>query len=527
MINNELLNWMRQQIANGVTTDQISRLLRTQGWNETDLSEAFVSLSQSSKPTPPVPTPSAPIQPIQMSPSPVSYPHRGLTLKLIGIILLVIIISGTGYAYWKKIGPFSNPPYTQDDLLSGLLEHIRLINTSSYSLSGALSTNPRDADAVPFTLQMTPDSKRIQQYKNDFQRATDMGNLLNELINNYGAGAYVAPISPGSSHTETTTVSYPSSLDKVATNGSSRFYTVINIKDPSGNQYNYSVTGSGKNFKLSVTFETGEAINSTKKLIKSLGDDKGTTIVGQTVTFTKDSSPNLGYNFGYFQKEPPKPYFSQLQDMMAYAPSEMNVSMSIAATADQTRSNADGKLNVDATGNFGDLSYKINADILKKDSVIYLRINNFPSLFGFPPESMRKKWAKIDTSTVASSTSSQDYLSSPNISTYASKAEEEYKKNRDDLMDLLQKFVTAADKTHLIAFKNKPTSDKVDGRTLYRYELEINKGAIAPFYPQIASDIDQKSSYADMFSDPGITDYLQGDEIRQIFDYFNKNISGS
>lgn len=510
MVNKELLNWIQEEISKGITKDEIGRLLRAQGWNDADLSEAFTAVSEAMAPKE-VPPPVSPTMPNSSLPM-VSSGSAGrplvpkaLTVTIVAISILAL--SSVVYAYIQKIGPFAKAPYAEDNLLSGLLNSFSSINTSAYSFSASLKTVSRDADAKPFVLQID-NEEVVGRYKNDFQRAQDVDSLFYALNSLYGEYAGRP---------------YPANIDQVILDASkSKYYTLKNIKDPAtGQKYSYAATDGGKNFTLAITFETKNAIDNIRQsaeLFKTYGNKNPPTISGQTVKFKKDDSLNLSY---IITPELPKPFITQMQEMISSAPAEMAVNASVSAATDWTKTNADWKFNIGASGDFGDLTYKIDADALKKSGIYYLRINNFPSLFGFPPASMKGQWAKFDP--VAASSTSSGYNDASYITNYASEAEDKYKKNRADFLEILKKAADVADKTHLIFFEEAPSRDRVDNRTLYRYGLKINKSALSAFYRQMSAEVDQKNQDAQMFNDPSVEEYLQGEEFNQLFDYYLKN----
>ena len=53
MINEQILSYIRQQLSNNVSRDVITNNLKSQGWLEADINEAFVALSNSTLTTPP------------------------------------------------------------------------------------------------------------------------------------------------------------------------------------------------------------------------------------------------------------------------------------------------------------------------------------------------------------------------------------------------------------------------------------------------------------------------------------------
>ncbi|MBC7836485.1 hypothetical protein H7X87_01760 [Acetobacteraceae bacterium] len=71
MINQDVLNYIRGQIALGVSRDVIKKSLSTGGWSEADMVEAFAAIDGIRMPPPPVPAPPPP-PPIQPISSPVA-----------------------------------------------------------------------------------------------------------------------------------------------------------------------------------------------------------------------------------------------------------------------------------------------------------------------------------------------------------------------------------------------------------------------------------------------------------------------
>ena len=58
MINQELLDYVKQQLQQGVSKEQIKGSLMGNGWQESDINEAFMALSAPSIPVPPATVPS-------------------------------------------------------------------------------------------------------------------------------------------------------------------------------------------------------------------------------------------------------------------------------------------------------------------------------------------------------------------------------------------------------------------------------------------------------------------------------------
>ena len=188
---------------------------------------------------------------------------------------------------------------------------------------------------------------------------------------------------------------------------------------------------------------------------------------------------------------------------------------------------SDWLINLDAEGAFGDLTYKVNADAMKKDQNYFFKINNIPSLFMIGDLSAVKgKWVSVSAD-VASTTNdlSYDYSLYSEVARGIPEAEKEYKKNKEKAIKFIKKLVTTADEEKLIAFKDTPKTEKVDDRYLTRYNLTIRKEAILSFYKKMANVVNNDPDYSDYNGaiDQGLINYLESDEFNEIFTYFNKN----
>lgn len=112
----------------------------------------------------------------------------------------------------------------------------------------------------------------------------------------------------------------------------------------------------------------------------------------------------------------------------------------MSASSDLKSENSGWSFNINAEGDFGDLTYKVNADALKIDKDYYFRINNIPSLFLFGDlASLKGKWVKIPTE-VSSSSPNESYSIIGYISKKIPEYEKSYKGNKQNLIELTKKF---------------------------------------------------------------------------------------
>ena len=508
----ELDKYVTEARQSGMSDDQIRSELLKAGW---DLSNIDLGTNSVKPPiqrqTPPVytPTEAKPFQPQTAEPayntapieqSPAKSSHRGFkTLAVLFILVLLGGGAGLGYAYLQKIGPFAEIPYTEKNLVSGLLNKLSEINTSLYTSSVSFDIVPREAGAEPFVIQVSNEGQLRQQYQNDYDRSKSVSALLQNF--SYIKGKY------------------PSTIQELGKGIPT--YANYSITDPvSGNPYGYKLTDNGKNFALTVNFETDNAIKTIKK---SSGFTASTTLIsGKEITFTKDS-----YRYFYLNNEPPKPFLVSLGEYSRMLPPDISAMLSFSATSDSTKAGqSDWKFNLDGTGDFGDLTYAVNVDALGKDGIYYFKVNKIPSLFFLSSlAAIKGQWIKVDPSASSTLKSNVGYNEFSSISSELPKFEDSYKKNREETLNFIKKTASLADEENLFTFKNQPTRETVGDRSLYKYDLKIKKEAIVSFYQKILAEASKKkdSPIGQLSNDQGALEYLQSKEFGEVFDYLDKN----
>ncbi len=427
-------------------------------------------------------------------------------------VILLIVIGAFLFMYVDRVGVFAIKSYSESNFLSSLIEKSSGIKTSSYKLGASIAVGPRDTGAVPFTVDVTNQAVLREKYQNDYTRVQNISAIMNVLRSKLPS-AY-----------NKTSLPLPSTLSSNLFKDNS-YYSYSNssqsVNDPVTNApYTYAVTDNGKNFKLGVTFQTSEAVNAIKK---SYGFIATTTIIsGLNVTFTKDSASYL-----YISSEPPVPFFVQMSNYTSMISPDTSASVAMSASSDLTNEAiANWIFNLDAEGSFGDLTYKVNIDALKKDDNYYLRVNNIPSLFGLGLGVPKGEWVRIPTATTSTSTTSNlqggelSYISSglPSF-------EKSYKEQRQKSVDFIKTVASIADEEKLIRFKKAPVADNVGGRNLLKYDLSIRKEAIVPFYTKLSEAINNDPNLKDYqsFVDQGLIEYLQSPEFNQVFDYYDSS----
>jgi hypothetical protein len=510
-------NILTQLQYSDVDKQEVYGLLKSQGWfpNSSDIPQTVNNINTT---------------PNQVTTQPAAVSTTGGSNKaLVSIIILIIILllagGGLVYAYIQKIGPFSSSGYNESNLFSGILEKISQINSATYSASGSLSVIPRDKDAVPFVIKESSDALKLkQQYDNDFERLKNASSIIDFLSRKTNYSPFFS-----ADEEVISKLSYPATLksltsltfDYEMSNGGSRSKGFTDsIVDPvTKKEYEYKTTDGGKNFILNVDFETNHAIDAIKDSYKYKAVD--TIIVGKKVSFTRDSSSYMPMSI-----EAPKPFIVGLSESLENLPADVKVSADISVSSELKKEGmADWLFNVNAQGDLGDLSYKVNADALKKGNNYYFRINNIPSLFLFGDlSSIKGKWVNF-ASNAASSTSDNGYSSLSYLKDGIPELEKSYKENNKKAISFIKEMVEIADDLKVVSFKNTPKTEKVDGRDLIRYELSLKKDSILPFYQKVQEEINKNPDFSEYKNivDQGLLDYLQSQEFEDVFSYIDKN----
>lgn len=550
MIDKKLSDYIKEHLALGENKELILNSLQNRIWSTSDIEENFnavVSGLESVNATVENIKTDVPVVPVtnqipnilteepSQVPSPsVVQPISTPTLQTIdgskntksnlpmfaGVVLLLVgMISITAYGYIEKVGPFSSIPYSETDLLSGVISSFEKIKTSTYNLTASVTVSERAVGARSF--EIITDSKLAERYKNDSKRASSVQFILSSLANQiyYSKGVYPASLTDLDVllKEQYSKSGYKYQIDQYA---KSDYF-----RDPVTKQfYEYSVDPDGKNFSLEIDFETGDAIKAISKASQYNSYNKeatSTIIQNKKVTFSKGS-----YSYFYFQQEPPKPFLATLAEYTQSAPPELNISTSVTAATEIIESkDTNWKFNFDATGDFGDLTYKVGADALKKEGFYYFRINNIPGVFGSTFSSIKGKWVKIDP-TAPTSTKSYGYSDLSFVTSYIPEAEKNYKENKEDLIDFLKKIVVYADEEKLISLKNKPSKVDVDGKSLYKYEVSMRKENITSFYKKMTEEASTNKTVQkyDLFNDPATMEYLESKQFDEVFNYINSNV---
>jgi hypothetical protein len=444
------------------------------------------------------------LQPATQTPSHRRRTALVATLSVIGIC----VVAGVGYAYVQYAHLFSHAPYTDVTLLRGLLEHSAMIDSATYRAEGSVVMEPRDADARPYVPEVSADRQAyLEAFKRDGVRMKSVQTLLTLLAMH---PPYMEQLSD------------PTLAQIVSDANASGRYKLddASYQDPAtGQSYDFRSVNNGHDYVLTITFETDDAISAIRESFQY--NATTTAIVDKTVTFTNDST-----RYYYLPSEPAKPFLVALSDEARMLPPELNASLAVSATTDLRNADADWEFAVDTMLDMGDMSYKIAFDARKLARDYYVRIRNMPGLYLMMLGIQKDTWVTISPNEYAQSTTSDHSVLSM-LKDELPKVESDYKQEREQFTAFLQKLVTFAEEGHLIKLNTAPVREDVDGRSLYRYDIHINKDAIVPFVRKMIDEASTNEAVKNtgLFNDTALLTYLESDEFGQLFDYLDANTS--
>ena len=294
-----ILGFVREQLVAGVSKKDITDQLATGGWTTHDVGEAFAAIEKTSasqvlKPTivpepvsvapepvvvrrnlepmsstqtpspvtPPAPTPSPVSEPVPFVPMPSAVPHEPQSVSRAPLIILAVLlfaILAAVAAYIFGLGPFAPVVYT--------------LHTASTTVPAAAPASGTPA-AAPVAASAAPSSPTGPEYQGDVVRLKAAAVFVRSVLKLHDIKG-----------------SYPATLAQMTTQLISINPDFKSQIPPVDSSYVYSVAHDGKDFALSVTLQTAEAVSVVTSLAGYTA--AGTPVKGKTITFTKNSVPVL------------------------------------------------------------------------------------------------------------------------------------------------------------------------------------------------------------------------------------------
>ena len=185
MINNQLLGYVKQQLSLGIGRETITTNLKSQGWTDADLSEAFSAIGLNAAPalTPVSPMAVGVTQNVaQMQPAqtnfsntnPVVTPHKSKKIIPIIVVLVLLVLAGgvAGYAYYSGI--FVKLP----DLLLESMERAKATTSVKYDMSFNINSSEIQAlNSAP-----NPSGIDFKNFNFSLNGVSDISDLKNPKL---------------------------------------------------------------------------------------------------------------------------------------------------------------------------------------------------------------------------------------------------------------------------------------------------------------------------------------------------------
>ncbi len=391
-------------------------------------------------------------------------------------------------------------PFTEKDVLSGVFQKSRLIESTKYSVGLSLNVVPRDADEKPIVLDKI-DPKEEEAYKRDFQTYQNISKILNVIERQRRDNK---PL--------------PKDLNEIVELGK-KSYPVANIKstDQNGKSYAYTLSSDKKHVTLVVSFESQAMIDSinvnylsqnkrykiyTKKY-SSMSIDPRLMIIpnvpeikGKQVTF--DETSGLAPLYLYTDKYPDS-QLKSLVDLTKQMPDKFDSSIKSTGTYQKGSSGsiADFESSLDLKLAYSMINFGAGLDIKKIGPIYFGRLRDMPNadmIGGY--KVLLDKWIKFDTTDKTLDKNSglvSQYAETLKQINASSSANSNF--NYTKFSEGVGVLLSLAEKNNLFVLRNPISKDKLDDLSVYRYDLKIDKTQI-PAFLEVLSDMTNEYSMA-------------------------------
>ncbi len=423
-------------------------------------------------------------------------------LMTIGVFAL-LVVSGAFALSYSMLKPtvLSGGLYTEEDFLKGMAIGFSKIKTASYGFSGSLAMEPRDSDARPFSVRETEEYRTYREkYARDHERINALREISYELQRDRDLWLRVM-----SSESE------PLSPETLPSLGA---------RDPlSGQPYFVESRDDGTGFLLTITFETSDAQEAVSRS-SFVPPSQDTVTDGFPVSFTADNI----FSYYYLRSEPPQPFLVQLSESARFLPPDLDVSVALKVTSEETRNGTNVDMALDLEADFGDMMYKIAVDFRQVDNDYYVRVRNMPGFFLPMLGLQRGVWVHISEAALAEI--ADEYGTVPVSMLGVQEIEEAQEEFVREAIEIIQALIRIADEERVIAFRRPPSLETVDGRDVYKYDLTIRKESILPFMRRLSSVAEEQETLGQLFSEKDtLLQYLESESFSEVFEYLNDNIS--
>jgi hypothetical protein len=493
MADNKLIDYIKLATNGGLNKEQIIQQLKDAGWNERDISDAFLSVASESAVT------DGSIFGITQTSSfleKVLSVFKTKTFLTSISVLLILLCIFVGLAYSFGIWPFSGASkYSKNDLFDAMLDNIQGVNSIFYSADISLLTQPSSSQTKPLDLLSMEfkNNGEKEKLERDAKRFSDLSSIISMLSNYLYKGGI-------------------SSNYKIAAYPPTLLAAGITLKDPLGQDYQYKPSADKKHYTLMINFETDKAIDTINDQAQNLNVKKP-AISGKTVLFTENSLIHYYYLDNQIQQPVLVEMVQEVNNLATYLPGEFNGKFKFSGNTQTNEQNvADMSFQLGGDVKAGDLSISADAEFIKKDADYYFRINKFPNLF-FDVSEIKNKWVKVGPDDLERG-----------IAGFAVDEIKPAAQQNGQVLDKIRTFFKLAKEESIFIINGLPTEEKINNQKTYHYSVSVDQEKFKNFYKKIVLEFNSKFGEDSPFKNEGaVLSYLDTPEFDNLFQYFKNN----
>lgn len=438
--------------------------------------------------------------------------HSSKTPRLIAgaalfFLLVGVVVVFASPSLRKRILPSEDA----HELFLKMFDRVLEMNSASYEGNVALGIEPRAPGSQPFSFVSTEAADQKAKLDRDVNRFRDLEEIGRKLVDPTAALDALMHGGQGSP------ISFPAAIDRLG----------VNIKDPlTGIPYRYVRAPDGQGATLTITFETGEAIDTITHRGQSgffpmpPQQEEGPTISGQAVTFRW---PSYSYSYS-FSGKPSQPlladFFGGEGDFLTSLPANLNVAIRTnGITAKVSAAPTDARFAIQGNARYGTFMVDLSGDLVKKERASYVRITMSPLGFFLDFSPIKDTWIKIMPEDIH--WSGIPFLGFWGIPGSVPFGDQKGMK----LLEHLQLLLRVAKEEQALVESGEPTSETVDGASTYRYALKLNKEKVVPFYTRLTEQAEaQFGNDAIVRRNVGTLSYLESQSFVALFDYLKNQM---
>ncbi|MAF80602.1 hypothetical protein CL628_01165 [bacterium] len=474
------------------------------------------------EPSEPPPMATEPAMDVPPAP-PVPPAPAGLTVEpkksgkkwiVIVVVLLVVVLIGGGAAAAYFMGlvrlPFLSQQLNSDQVFDRMYQAIAGIETTNYSLTLAVNTEPREAGARPLSEAIAAVDETTAALKRDQQRLDDVTALL--------AAIKLYKTEGGND------IYYPRDLlDVVAAADQARISAAIQA-----GEYGYRQDPGGTSFVFNVQLETEVAARKYAETQAGTvvplatphahapdtpADHPHEPVLGPAPTllsFTQESDLPLVV---YLDESDASPLPLDLGLGQIYQLIPLTFDLNFGMTGKTAATDTDtvsAEFSLNGSLKLDGATFSGSGDIKILDQDVYLKVNEFPSLGFFDAGAVKGQWIHIPADDLRYEGFDSDI--------------DEFQQSTETSVDQYKEILKLAHELDMIRVVQEFPIEKIERDEFYHYEIDLAPEQLPVFYERVlelvaGDDVDT------VFSEVNDTtlDYLRSDAFKDTYEVLREN----